>query len=147
MKNLIFLLLICQLLLSCKTTADIDANSTFYTKEIISTISQKEEISSIKNFSYFHVKIEKLNTNHYLFKISFNNLKPKKYSDAIKYLGYDIYLYKDLAIKELDESTFFVPDSKSWDFIMYCNNKEIFWIRQLTDYKEIPNAPYRSGEF
>lgn len=143
MKNLIILIIISQIAICCKPIENTgDTRTDTYVKELISKICEKELISKTENEIYFHVKIEEINDNYYLLKISFNKIQPKRYSYKINYSGFDIYVYSSKidADEKLDKSAFFVPDSRDWNFLLYTNKEEILSIKQLVNYNEIENA-------
>lgn len=139
MRKLILILLLSQLVHSCKSLENKENNSgEAYAKELILKISDEEKIALIPN-NYLHVKLEKLTNGYYLSQISINSLIPKKFSRKFDYLGFEVYLYSSDTNKtnKFDDSPFFVPDSRNWDFLLFTRDNEIISIRQLTIYGNI----------
>lgn len=124
---------------------DKESKINLYVKELISNIIDKEGGFKSKSICYFHVRIEKINENYYLSKISLNGIQPKSYSYKMNISGFDVYIYSYKKIKEkkkLDEAAFFVPDSRNWDFLLHVNKEEILSKKLLVNYSDYFIIPY-----
>lgn len=145
MKKIMIFLIFAGLLYSCKSFEyKQDVSGEQYAKKVILKISNKEKITEIGR-NYLHIKIEKLVGGYYLSHISINSLRPKKYSSKFNYLGFEVYLYssENSERTKFDDSPFFVPDSRQWDFLLFIRDSEIISIKQLTIYENIDIEEYR----
>ena len=136
MKKVIIILILSQLIFSCKPFEyQKDISKEKYAKELILKILHEEKITKIEN-NYFHVKILKLIDGYYLSEISINPVKPEKYSSKFDYLGFEVYIYSSekSKLRKLDDSPFFVPDSRQWNFLLFIRDGRIIIIRQLITY-------------